>query len=97
MRAGLALAATHGIASCARTIPNLGRVFARLDSRLPLVLGFQLFFEFSSGPWCDWWVVYPLASSNYVRVLAIALGIPVGVLVFGMAVAWACNGFQTKT
>src|SRR5258705_9270633 len=39
---GQGLSVTNGITSCTRTIPNLVRVFARLDSRLPLVLGFQL-------------------------------------------------------
>ena len=57
-------------------------------------LDFSCFFKFSSGPWCDWWVLSPLASSDYVRVLAITFGIPAFVLALGSALVWALKGFR---
>jgi hypothetical protein len=58
------------------------------------ILDFSCFFKFTSGPWCDYWIVYPLTSSTYVKYLAVTFGVPLGALVLGSALVWAFRGFR---
>jgi hypothetical protein len=49
---------------------------------------------FGHHPQCASWVAQPFLTSTYVEVLAITFGIPIAVLILGLAFQWIMGGFR---
>jgi hypothetical protein len=49
---------------------------------------------FGNHPECASWVAQPFMSSTYVEVLAITFGIPLAILILGLAFQWIMGGFR---